>query len=1398
MKKIYFLALALCFFTGLNAQVITFNDIRFQDLLLSSSESGGPAKDINGNYIRVDTNNNNLIEESEVLPIAYLKMDSRYLTNLTQISKFINLVELDVTSNGLTALNLTGLNNLKIVKCARNQIKTLNVTGLTKIEVLDCSYNAIPTLDFKDFTALKNLDCSNSSVVALDLTNCTAIKNLIINNNSISVLNVSGFKNLEVLNLGSNSVKTLDTSNLTALNTLTFYGNPLTSLNTANCTALKFISVADHKISDANISGCTALETLDVRYCSIDKLTVENCTALTAISGFDSMGYVTNLNLTNCKNLTAIIMVNFGVKNLNLLNCSALTTLECTKINVETINLSGCSSLKTLVADNNMLQQLDLSDCVNLEKLVAKSNKLTVLKVAGSKLKELSCSNNLLTDLNLSGQSQLVSLSCYENKLANINITGLTSLKTFICYRNLLTNLNVSQLSELQEFDCSFNNLVSLNTSKLVKLNKFSFTNGNYVLADLNVSGCILLEQLIIANPIVVGDFSGCTGLKSFTLTNITNTGFGKLSNLNLSDCTSLVIAEIKSRVIGNLDVSNCSALNDLNVSWGAVDKLSYTNTTKATNLYFYYITFPIDLDLRGFDTVSSIVFDNCTAPNINISNLANLSKVYGLSRLENVNASGCPKLAFYTIDTKNLNLSGCKSLKTLYFDNNSHIETLDITGCSSINDIQVSYKGFKSFQFAGCDMLTKIALYNTLLTNLPITNLPSLENLGVSDSKTLTTVTFSNVPKLKSVSIYDTGVTSLDLKEVKSLETFYGARNQLTNLDIQGLSNIIDLSCEGNKLTTLDTKTLKNIKKLNFQENQISEINLIDFKNLTTLTCSDNKLTELNLTGCGNINYLVCLRNEFTTLDLRSLTKLTTFSCVENSKLTSIFLNNLDRDVHIDFSLHYNPNLQYICVDESRIAAFQKEVYRLGYYTCNVNSYCSFTPNGAFTMLQGNTRLDANNNGCEVSDIPVSSIKFKIKSNLTEGTVISDATGSYSFPIQTGNYEVSPILENPEYFNISPTTLIVATPAETTPLFQDFCLTATNTEKKDLEVQLLPLNNARPGFDSKYKLIYKNKGNVTQSGTVSFKFDDSILDYISSNIAFSKQSVGNIEWNFTNLKPFESREITIVLNTNTPTETPAVNNGDILKFSAAVASQNVDEMPLDNALNLNQTVVGSYDPNDKTCLEGSVITPVLIGEYVHYMIRFENTGSYKAQNIVVKDMIDLTKFDISTLIPTSSSHSFVTKISEGNKVEFIFENINLPFDDASNDGYVAFKIKTKPTLKVGDSFTNDANIYFDYNFPILTNKATSTFKTLATQDFEFSNYFTLYPNPANDILNINAKQDIEIQSFAIYDTLGQLVIAIPNAKTVSNIDVSQLRTGNYFIKVKSDKGSSNMKFIKK
>ncbi|QYS85741.1 T9SS type A sorting domain-containing protein [Flavobacterium oreochromis] len=47
------------------------------------------------------------------------------------------------------------------------------------------------------------------------------------------------------------------------------------------------------------------------------------------------------------------------------------------------------------------------------------------------------------------------------------------------------------------------------------------------------------------------------------------------------------------------------------------------------------------------------------------------------------------------------------------------------------------------------------------------------------------------------------------------------------------------------------------------------------------------------------------------------------------------------------------------------------------------------------------------------------------------------------------------------------------------------------------------------------------------------------------------------------------------------------------------------------------------------------------------------------------------------------------------------------------------------------------------------------------------------------------------------YNALEQLVFVIPSAQNMNTIDVSSLTSGNYFIKIKSDKGTSNTKFLK-
>jgi O-glycosyl hydrolase len=180
----------------------------------------------------------------------------------------------------------------------------------------------------------------------------------------------------------------------------------------------------------------------------------------------------------------------------------------------------------------------------------------------------------------------------------------------------------------------------------------------------------------------------------------------------------------------------------------------------------------------------------------------------------------------------------------------------------------------------------------------------------------------------------------------------------------------------------------------------------------------------------------------------------------------------------------------------------------------------------------------------------------------------------------------------------------------------------------------------------------------------------------------------------------------------------------------------------------------------------------------------------------VVKDIIDEAKYDIASIVPLSGSHPYILKLTD-NIAEFIFENINLPFDDANNDGYISFKIKTKSTLATGDSFSNSAQIYFDYNHPIATNTATTILQALGSQEFNFNSKFTIYPNPAENSIAINSSDSSEVKTVEVYNALGQKVLSVVNPDA-GNVDVSSLSSGHYYLKLNSDTGISAIKFIKR
>ncbi|GGG54623.1 hypothetical protein GCM10010976_26940 [Bizionia arctica] len=798
---------------------------------------------------------------------------------------------------------------------------------------------------------------------------------------------------------------------------------------------------------------------------------------------------------------------------------------------------------------------------------------------------------------------------------------------------------------------------------------------------------------------------------------------------------------------------------------------------------------------IEAFVNLKRLSCNETLITNLNVTELSDLEYLdCSNNQLNYLNVSELSDLEYLDCSNNQLNYLDVIDLANLITLNctDNQLITLDLSNLSNLITLSSNNNSINTLVIDGLVNVEEINLYGNNLSSLDVTELINLTQLNCYGNQ-INTLNVSGLTSLETLLIESNQLTTLDLSGLSNLKILDCDYNDLNSLDLSGLTNLVKFSCDNNEINSLDFNGLVNVDYIDCRSNQLNTLNVNGLLNLGFLNCENNQLNTLDVSDLASLATLECSFNQLTTLNINGLTDLVILDCSVN-ELTTLFIKNGQENI-LNFA--GNPNLEYICVDESELDNVQYLVDQEGVANCVVNSYCSFVPGGDYFTIQGENKLDIDANGCNTNDPIFPSLKYNITDGSVAGTSISNASGNYFIPVQASSHTITPIIENPTYFTVSPSSLVVNFPTEASPYNQNFCVVPNGTHN-DLEITILPIDQARPGFDTNYKIIYKNKGNTELSGSVDLMFQGNVMDMTSANPIADSQILNELSWNFSNLLPFESREIVFTMNLNTPTDTPPLNGDDVLIFTATVNPVSGDEMPDDNEFILNQTVVNSFDPNDKTCLEGKVITPEQVGAFVHYMIRFENTGTADALNIVVKDDIDLTKYDVSSLIPLNGSHEFVTRIKEDNIVEFIFENINLPFDDATNDGYVLFKIKTLESLTLGDTFSNDAEIYFDYNAPIITNdELTTVAENLSIEESILQTVVKIYPNPVSGNLTIDSKHILE--TISIFDVNGrqlQTLVLCGNTNK-SKVNLSRFSKGVYFVKIRTEAGIQTSKIIK-
>ena len=404
--------------------------------------------------------------------------------------------------------------------------------------------------------------------------------------------------------------------------------------------------------------------------------------------------------------------------------------------------------------------------------------------------------------------------------------------------------------------------------------------------------------------------------------------------------------------------------------------------------------------------------------------------------------------------------------------------------------------------------------------------------------------------------------------------------------------------------------------------------------------------------------------------------------------------------------------------------------------------------------------------------------------------SVFTDQNGEYVFFVDVGTYTISlgsapsPLLT----LQCAATRTVDMPTRGTRVTGQDFFYSGPLLNDISIRKWMQEPIRGRRGHTS---LIVANHGPIAQNFEVILQADPQQA-YITSTRPSVYDTTGNrVVYEVSGLQPGASVHLSSawLVSQNAML-------GDTIRMSAYTdsATTSIDVMPVDNVVLCQDTVLASYDPNDKAVVpsgtgpEGYIETSDSV---LQYTIRFENTGSADALYVRLEDQLS-DQLDLSSFQPLGASEPYRATINEDGRLFVEFEDIVLrpaSVDSLNAQGFFSYSIRQLPNLQPGDRIENTAEIYFDFNDAIITNTTVNTIVSpSSTRDAAGSPGFALFPNPTSGALTLQLGVPNEVVTMRVVSVDGRLVSRprFEQAGTRCSLDVGngQLPRGLYVLEV--------------
>ncbi len=463
----------------------------------------------------------------------------------------------------------------------------------------------------------------------------------------------------------------LDLSGFDALEIVHVYDNDLVSLNLSGAEALTELRMNNNvRCATLNLQGCTALERMYVQNCALESLDVASCEALVFVQAFNNK-----------------------LKAFDASGKAALTTLYLHDNELEEIDLTGCRSLASLNVSNNSLEALDVS-----------STSVTFLDCSRNRLTLASLPRISIPSFNYSPQSEVegepvpyqegVDLSVFDR----VEFPGQEPVQTSYAWFDVTAGTAL-QVDTLMENDGTGRFSIDKSLSGMDL--RCEMTNAAY-------PGLTLVYSISLEESVSAYDAGELVDLRTFLRFSNEETGLTNAMTLGLlpSDTTTwnqsakwlarltrqghltwkyenegtqeekkrlVKIFIVIQKMTGNLDLSACTELEELDCTGIGITGLDVTKCLKLRNIWCMNNQIPV-LDFSANTALVNVMCYNNPIKTLEFKNHPDLMVL---------DCQSC--------GLEHLDVSSCEVLRVLNCQNNK-LKEVDVTGSPYLENLFVSY----------------------------------------------------------------------------------------------------------------------------------------------------------------------------------------------------------------------------------------------------------------------------------------------------------------------------------------------------------------------------------------------------------------------------------------------------------------------------------------------------------------------------------------------------------------------------------------------------------------------------------------------------------------------------------------------------------------------------------